>query len=197
MNVVKQLFIGALKPIQSKMASIEEKSIKTNQKEEVDMSKLLKPLTSKLDDIEEQITQTDTDSVRLKEKFDGIAKNIKDTTAANQVVGSTVAGIKNTAQQIEKHTAGLTQGFNEAIQDVKKFSGKHVKLVSKDAVKQVAQEVKDGVKDDVQEATEKIKKNVESALQSSDDSQKTQKTVTKNQKYLKRIYKDLHHLHHR
>jgi len=94
--------------------------------------------------------------------------------------------------------AGLKEGVNGAMEHMKGLSGSVEKnlgnVATKDDVQEVAENVKDGIKDQLQDAAKGIKGDVEGALKKAGGSHRDiHKTVSKNQKCLKRIYKDLHH----
>merc|ERR1719160_1075335 len=107
MGAFKHILQDAVKPIQAKLESLEEKSKSMHKKENVDVSKMVEPLTSKLDAIVDQVEQTGTSSAGLKEKIGDVKASIKDGSAANQDVGSTVKGINDKVQQAQKDVAGL------------------------------------------------------------------------------------------
>jgi len=196
--MVKAAFHDALLPIQTQMDSLEGKIMKNHKKEEVDVSKLVKPLASKFDAIKDQVEENGANSAKVKENVEGIKKNMKETSAATQVVGSAIKGIEETAQQMQTDVAGLNKGVNEKTQLLKKLSASIDDslddVATKDGLKQVVQQVKGNVKDHLQDAAKNIKKSVESTVKSAGATQKSiHKVAAKNQKYLKRIYKDLHH----
>jgi len=83
------------------------------------------------------------------------------------------------------------------VKDLKKLSGSIEEnlgnVATKDDVKKVVGNVKDGIKGQLEEASKDIKSNVEEVVKKAGGAHKDiSKTVKKNQKYLKRIYKDLH-----
>jgi len=184
----------ALKPIVEKLNKIEKKLTKDHKEQEVDMSQLLKPLSSKFDDLQDNVKKAGKKSAGLHDKVDDVENSFEDFTETTKDVKSKVENIEDAVEKTQKDTAGLKKGVSGAVKDMKGLSAKMEKsldnVATKADVKDVASSVKDITQDQLEEATKTIKGNVAKVLRGAGDSSAgIKKTVKKNQKYLKRIYK--------
>merc|ERR1719160_1543416 len=196
-HTVKTVVEETLKPLQAKLESIEAKMKEATKEEKTDVSKLLEPLKDKVDDISDKGEDVGSSNAGLKKKVDEIKDSIEDATESTKDVKGKVDNIKKTVSQTQKDAAGLKEGVTAAVTDLKKLSGSIEKnlgdVATKDDVKKVVGNVKEGIKGQLEEAAKDMKGKVEEALKKSGGTHKDiGKTVKKNQKYLKRIYKDLH-----
>jgi len=194
---VKQQISDALKPIVERLDKLEENDASFYTKEEEHVSQLLKPLASKFDDIQDDVKKAGQKSAGLNDEVDDIKDSVEDATETTKDVKSKVENIEDAVEKTQKDTAGLKKGVSGAVKDVKGLSAKMEKsldnVASKADVKDVASSVKDITQDQLEEAAKMIKGNVAKVLKGAGDpSAGIKKTVEKNQKYRKRIYKDLH-----
>jgi len=195
---VKLALSDALKPIVERLNKLEEKLIKVNKKEGEDVSQLFKPLSSNIEDLHDKVKQARQNSAGLKDKVDDVTDILEDATEATKDVKGKVENIKDAVERTQKDVAGLKKGVSGAVKDMKGLSAKMEmgldNVATKADVQDVASSVKDASKDQIEDASKMIKGNVAKVLKGAGDSSAgIKKIAKKNQKYLKRIYKDLHH----
>jgi len=186
-----------IKLINERIENLDHKVVKSDKTEEVDIEKLLKPLETKFDNVEDKVAAARSSSAGLKDKMDEIKDSIQSSHHATKAMTGQVDSIKQATAQTQKEAAGLKAGISSAVTNLKQLSGSIGnslgKAASKDDVKKSASAVNDGIEDALNDAADAINGNVKEVLKKPAGALKdVHKVAQKNQKYLKRIYRDVH-----
>jgi hypothetical protein len=166
-----------------------------------DVSEKLVPLQSKLQGISKNVDKFRSDQQAVKPLVHDLQEQAKELGEKKKVVGSALHDITTGVKSAHAAVSGVSDDVQKAAKAVKALSGSAGKALSaaasKDSVEDLVGELKGDLKNAAGDLGKNIKTEVEQELKKGQGNHANiGKIASKNQKYLKRIYKSLHHVHH-